>query len=44
VENLVGRGEMVLLSASPQFELWRPWTWWRLRGDRFFVSLDPDPS
>ena len=44
VENLVGRGEVVLLSASPQLELWRPWTWWRLRGDRFLVSLDPDPS
>jgi signal peptidase I len=44
VENLVGRGEMVLLSASPELKLWRPWTWWRLRGDRFFVSLDPDPS
>ena len=44
IENLVGRGEMVLLSASPQLELWRPWTWWRLRGDRFFVSLDPDPA
>ncbi len=44
VENLVGRGDLVLLSASPQLELWRPWTWWRLRADRFFLSLDPDPS
>ena len=44
IENLVGRGEVVLLSASPQLELWRPWTWWRLRADRFLVSLDPDPS
>lgn len=44
VENLVGRGDLVLLSASPQLELWRPWTWWRLRADRFFISLDPDPS
>lgn len=44
VENLVGRGEMVLLSASPELELRRPWTWWRLRADRFLVSLDPDPS
>ena len=44
VENIVGRGEMVLASASPEFEVWRPWTWWRLRGDRFFRSLDPDPS
>lgn len=44
VENLVGRAELVLLSASPELALWRPWTWWRLRGDRFLVSLDPDPS
>lgn len=44
VENLVGRGDLVLLSASPQLELWRPWTWWRLRAERFFISLDPDPS
>ena len=44
IDNLVGRGDWVLLSASPQLELWRPWTWWRLRSDRFFVSLDPDPS
>lgn len=44
IENLIGKGEVVLLSASPQFELWRPWTWWRLRKERILLSLDPDPS
>ncbi len=44
VQNLVGRGELVLLSVAPEFQLWRPWTWWRMRADRFLVSLDPDPS
>lgn len=44
VENLVGRADLVLLSARPDFQLWRPWTWLRLRGDRFFRSLDADPA
>ncbi|MFW5662066.1 MAG: signal peptidase I, partial [Oceanicaulis sp.] len=44
VENLVGRADLVLLSAGPKFELWRPWTWWRLRPDRFVRSLDSDPA
>ncbi|MFW6299597.1 MAG: signal peptidase I [Oceanicaulis sp.] len=43
MENLVGRADLVLLSARPDFHLWRPWTWWRLRGDRFVRSLDADP-
>jgi len=44
VENLVGRADLVLLSARPDFDLWRPWTWLRLRSDRFLRSLDPDPG
>lgn len=44
VENLVGRGDLVLLSAGERFVLARPWTWWRLRPDRFFLNLDSDPA
>ncbi|MEQ8405332.1 MAG: signal peptidase I [Oceanicaulis sp.] len=44
VENLVGRADLVLLSARPDFELFRPWTWHRLRGDRFARTLDADPA
>jgi len=44
MENLVGRAELVLASASPRFDVWRPWTWWRLRPQRFWLSLDPDPA
>ena len=44
MENLLGRAEIVLASAGPRFELLRPWTWWRLRPQRFWLSLDPDPA
>lgn len=44
LENLVGRAEIVLASAGPRFDIWRPWTWWRLRPQRFWLSLDPDPA
>jgi len=44
LETLVGRADLVLLSARPDFSLWRPWTWHRLRGDRFARSLDPEPA
>lgn len=44
VENLVGRADLVLLSARPDFVLWKPWTWLRLRSDRFARSLDADPA
>ena len=44
VENIVGRGDVVLLSVTSDFELIKPRTWWRMRGDRFLKSLDPEPS
>ncbi len=44
VENLIGRAEVVLASATPRFEILKPWTWYHLRPQRFWVSLDPDPS
>ncbi len=43
-ENLIGRAEIVLASAKPEFEIWQPWTWWQLRPQRFWLSLDPDPA
>jgi signal peptidase I len=44
VENLVGRAEIVLVSVAPRFEIWKPWTWWHIRPQRFWLSLDPDPA
>ena len=44
LENLIGRADLVLLSARPDFSLWRPWTWYRLRPDRFARSLDAEPG
>lgn len=44
LENLVGRADLVLLSARPDFTIWKPWTWWRLRRDRFAQSLDSSPD
>ncbi len=38
-ENLIGRAEFILLSAKDDFSLFKPWTWNRIRGDRFFVGL-----
>lgn len=43
-DNLIGRAEIVLVSATPRFEIWKPWTWWHLRPQRFWLSLDPDPA
>ncbi|MGX6647685.1 signal peptidase I [Maricaulaceae bacterium MS644] len=44
LENLIGRADLVLLSVRPDFSLWRPWTWYRLRTDRFARSLDAEPG
>ena len=38
-ENIIGRAEFILLSVREDFSIIRPWTWHRLRGDRFFVGL-----
>ncbi|VAV97070.1 Signal peptidase I [hydrothermal vent metagenome] len=40
-QNLVGRGERVLLSVNEEFRLLKPWTWLNFR-KRFFVSLRKD--
>lgn len=37
--NIIGRAEFVLLSVKDEFSIIRPWTWHKLRGDRFFVGL-----
>lgn len=44
LDHLIGRAEIVLASATPRFEIWKPWTWYHLRSQRFWVSLDPDPA
>lgn len=38
-EALMGKAEIVLLSATDDFVLFKPWTWGKLRGDRFFKSI-----
>ncbi len=37
-QNLVGRGEKILISVNSKFRLARPWTWYNFRS-RVFVSL-----
>ncbi len=37
-QNLVGRGESILVSVNSKFRLFRPWTWYNFRS-RFFTSL-----
>ena len=38
VQNLIGRGEVVLVSVDFKFSLLKPWTWYHFR-PRVFVSL-----
>ena len=38
--NIVGEAKFVLLSVRDDFSLFRPWTWYRLRGDRFFKGIE----
>ncbi|TGY87461.1 signal peptidase I [Marinicauda algicola] len=38
--HLIGRAEIVLLSVDEQFQLFAPWTWWRVRPARFALGLD----
>ncbi|PHR62501.1 MAG: signal peptidase I [Robiginitomaculum sp.] len=40
-ENLIGRGEVILISVDEQFRLVKPWTWAHFR-KRVFVSLRSD--
>lgn len=37
-ENLIGRGEVILVSVNSKFRLLQPWTWFNFR-NRLFVSL-----
>jgi len=37
--NLVGRAEFILLSVDDGFSIRKPWTWGKMRGDRFFKGL-----
>ncbi len=37
-ENLVGRGERILVSVNDKFSLFRPWTWYHFR-PRVLISL-----
>lgn len=41
--NLVGRAELVLVSAESDFAIHKPWTWARLRPGRFFADLEARP-
>ena len=38
-ENIIGRAEIVLLSVNEDFVLFKPWTWWNFRKDRWFKGI-----
>jgi len=38
-ENIIGKAEFILLSAKKEFSIIKPWTWGKLRGNRFFKGL-----
>ena len=38
-ENIIGRAEFILLSVNEDFSLIKPWTWYNLRGSRFFKRI-----
>ena len=37
--GIVGEAKFVLLSVKPEFELFKPWTWYHVRGDRWFKGI-----
>jgi len=43
IDSVIGRADRVLLSVRPDFSLWRPWTWARIRTGRTLAPLDPEP-
>lgn len=43
IDQIIGRADRVLLSVRPDFSLWRPWTWTRIRAARTLAPLDPEP-
>ena len=38
--RIVGEAKFVLLSVKPEFSLLRPWTWYQVRGDRWFKGIE----
>lgn len=38
-ENLMGKAEFILLSVNSDFQLFKPWTWANIHGDRFFKGI-----
>jgi len=38
-ENIIGRAEIVLLSVNEEFVLFKPWTWFNMRKDRWFKDI-----
>ena len=38
-ENIIGRAEIVLLSVNEDFVLFKPWTWFNMRKDRWFKDI-----
>ena len=37
--NLMGKAEIILLSVDEDFVLFKPWTWFNMRGSRFFKAI-----
>ncbi|RKQ71450.1 signal peptidase I [Litorimonas taeanensis] len=37
--NIIGKAEIVLLSVDNDFALFKPWTWFNMRGNRFFKRI-----
>ena len=37
--NIIGRAEIVLLSVKDDFSIFKPWTWYKMRGSRFFKRI-----
>lgn len=38
-ENIEGKANIILMSWKDGASIWKPWTWFNLRWDRFFKSL-----
>lgn len=38
-ENIIGRAEIILLSVNDDFVLFKPWTWFNMRKDRWFKDI-----
>lgn len=43
IDSIIGRADRVLVSVRPDFSLWRPWTWARIRPSRTLAPLDAQP-